>query len=248
MLAGKQPTSRGELTMTSHADAADAESRGRIDLSSARRLKDQLKVQREAETIASLDLHAKRRRLDEIAYYPKHNPRKDSPAYKHVHTKLVVELDLPCLICGVRNSTLNDPEQNPYGARQMETHHHVIEWALANAVDPQKFNSALRPNLQHRHPDTELYKRNMSASEIRDWVDHHEDNLWVLCDVHHRSKYFGIHEITHPIWGPVDLLKPRYRQFVREQLRAALAEEKGQHVRTRRPKFPWTAELNAERA
>jgi hypothetical protein len=35
----------------------------------------------------------------------------------------------------------------------MKTHHHVIEWALTNAIDVDHFNNSLRPNLAHRHPD-----------------------------------------------------------------------------------------------
>jgi hypothetical protein len=28
----------------------------------------------------------------------------------------------------------------------------------------------------------------------------------VLCDVHHRARFFGIHEITGPVWGPQHIL------------------------------------------
>jgi hypothetical protein len=37
-------------------------------------------------------------------------------------------------------------------------------------------------------------------------VDHGFDNLWVLCDVHHRHKFVGIHAITYPIWRPQDVV------------------------------------------
>ena len=59
-----------------------------------------------------------------------------------------------CLICGVANETLTQPVRrenlslNSYGAMQLETHHHVIEWALANAIDPDKFNERILPSLQ----------------------------------------------------------------------------------------------------
>jgi hypothetical protein len=136
--------------------------------------------------------------------YPAHDKRTESPEYKKVHHDLVHNKDLPCLVCGVRASTLTDPEHNPYGATALETHHHIIEWALANAIKPVKFNRSLRPNLMHRS-DNPIYKRDMTAEEIRDWVDHSPDNLWVLCDVHHRHKFVGIHAITYPIWCPQDL-------------------------------------------
>lgn len=176
-------------------------------------LKDHLATQQHKNAI-----HENHRELDEEAFYPAHDKRTESPAYAKVHKKLTEQLDLPCLICGVRNSTLKKPKQNTYGAKQMETHHHVIEWALANAVDVKLFNKTLRPSLAHRHPDNAIYQRNMSKKEVLDWVDHSEDNLWVLCDIHHRHKFFGIHEISFPIWGPQNLLSPNFEKYVKAQV------------------------------
>ena len=51
----------------------------------------------------------------------------------------------------MKYSTLKDKTQNRYGAKAMETHHHVIEWALANAIDPAKFNRSILPHLKLRH-------------------------------------------------------------------------------------------------
>jgi hypothetical protein len=177
------------------------------------RLKDQLRIKKEAEAI-----HLNRRLLTELAFYPAHDKRLETPEYKVVHHKLAVQLDLPCLVCGVRNSTLKDETKNRYGAKQMETHHHIIEWALANAIDKDKFNAIMLPTLAHRHPDKAEYKRAFTDDDVRDWVDHSEDNLWVLCDVHHRAQYMGIHEITYPIWCPVDLLRDDFDQYVKEQI------------------------------
>ncbi len=151
--------------------------------------------------------HAVERMLHEVAFYPPHDVRKESPAYSRVHHEMVRDKDLPCLACGVRQSTLNDPEKNPFGAVQMETHHHVIEWALANAIDPDKFNTHVLPGLLRKNPEKYTpMKDGMTRQQILDWVDHDKDNLWVLCDVHHRHVYVGIHAITFPIWGPQDLL------------------------------------------
>jgi len=151
--------------------------------------------------------HAVERMLHEVAFYPPHDQRKESPAYAKSHDDMVRKKDLPCLACGVRQSTLKDPKQNPFGAVQMETHHHVIEWALANAIDPDKFNTHVLPGLLRRNPDKYAPMKNgMTKQQILDWVDHDEDNLWVLCDVHHRHVFVGIHAITFPIWGPQDLL------------------------------------------
>jgi hypothetical protein len=177
------------------------------------RLKDQLRIYKHIRAI-----HKNARLLNEIAFYPAHDKRRETPEYKAAHHHLVNALDLPCLVCGVRNSTLKDKARNPYGAKQMETHHHVIEWALANAVSVEKFNSRLLPNLRHRHKDRPEYHHEFTQEDIRNWVDHHEDNLWVLCDVHHRARFFGIHEITFPIWGPMDLLRDDFEDYVKQEI------------------------------
>jgi hypothetical protein len=36
--------------------------------------------------------------------------------------------------------------------------------------------------------------------------------------VHHRAKYFGIHEIRYPIWCPQDLLGQQFIDFAKAQL------------------------------
>src|SRR5579872_493928 len=195
------------------------------DTGMKRRLADQLanfkKALKLKAKVAKLNVSA--RDLQEVAFYPVHDKRRETPAYKKVHHDLVVAKDLPCLVCGVKNSTLKKRADNPYGAAQLETHHHVIEWALANAIDAGKFNKILRPHLAHRHPAEAMYGRTMTGAEIEAWVDHSPDNLWVLCDVHHRAVYYGIHAITYPIWCPQDLLKPDFERFVRGALRGGAA-------------------------
>lgn len=174
-------------------------------------------------TKADLDkhTHAVERMLHEVAFYPPHDVRRESPQYKVSHDHMVRKLDLPCLVCGVRQSTLKDPKQNPFGAVQMETHHHIIEWALANAIDPDKFNRHVLPGLLRRHPDKYAPMKNgMTKQQILDWVDHDEDNLWVLCDVHHRHKFVGIHAITFPIWGPQDLVAQTLLDRIMEQAKS----------------------------
>jgi hypothetical protein len=200
---------------------------GHTDVHSTERLTDQRPVQWHVERLKKAPtINEKQRLLSEIAFYPKHAKRTETPEYKKVHKEMVVTKDLPCLVCGVKNSTLKDPRQNTYGAKQMETHHHVVEWALANAVDAGKFNRILRPNLAHKHPDNPMYQSNMSQQQIHDWVDHNSDNLWVLCDVHHRAKYFGIHEITYPIWCPMDMLERDFDDYVRSELKKQTAADK----------------------
>jgi hypothetical protein len=149
--------------------------------------------------------HEVERTLKEAVFYPPHAARKESSAYAKAHHHLVVELDLPCLICGVKNSTLKDPTQNKVGARAIETHHHVVEWALQNAIDLDKFNARIWPALKHGHPGK--YEVPFTQQAMLDFIDHSEDNLWCLCDVHHRHSLVGIHSITGPIWGAQDLVR-----------------------------------------
>ena len=184
--------------------------------------------------------HAVERMLQEKAFYPPHDKRTESPAYAKVHKQMTVAEDQPCLVCGVRHSTLGDKKQNPFGAVQMETHHHIIEWALANAVVPDLFNSRVRPGMLARATQRKakgdkdpifnefdpLYAKDMSKDQITAWVDHSPDNLWVLCDVHHRHKFVGIHAISYPVWGPQDLLDATIVQDEIDSLGKTIAKER----------------------
>jgi hypothetical protein len=151
--------------------------------------------------------HSVSRLLHEIVNYPSHVARTNSPAYTKIHEEMVDKKDLPCLACGVRKSKLNDPKANPHGAKQLETHHHIIEWALAHAMDIEKFNDRIVRHMRSRPHHDPIYDKDFTEAQMYEWVDHHPDNLWVLCDVHHRHTFFGIHEITMPAWGPQDLVR-----------------------------------------
>lgn len=150
------------------------------------------------------------RTLIEDVNYPPHPPRKPSPRYLKSHHQMIVVEDRPCLVCGVRNSTLKDPKQNPYGATAIETHHHYIEDSLANAVDPAKFNAKLLPTLLKRTGDTAKYGHPFTEDEMHDWIHGDTQNLWPLCSAHHRGLKIGVHSITGPIWGVQDLLIDGY--------------------------------------
>jgi len=127
--------------------------------------------------------HSVTRTLREIAWYPEHDPRRASPEYRAVHRRLVVDLDTPCWICGVRHST---------GGR-METHHAEVEWAaeLAFEDDPEM--------LRRLVADMRGQIRAATPEALRAWLDS-EGNMLVLCALHHRGAYHGIHTISYPIW------------------------------------------------
>jgi hypothetical protein len=182
--------------------AAKLKAAFRVDPATRRRLEDQLAVFEKAEEVKRAGgVHASERLLREIAFYPAHSKRVETPEYPRVHRELIVEKDLPCMVRGVRQSTLGVPAENPYGAKQMETHHCIIEWALAEAIDVDKFNRTILPHLAERQPGNAEYRTAFDRKRLPARVDHSVDNLWVLCDVHHRARYFGIHEITFPVWG-----------------------------------------------
>jgi hypothetical protein len=131
--------------------------------------------------------HEQTRSLTESVFYPEHQSRKASAEYREVHHRLVYELDEPCWICGVRNSTLKDPAQNPRGSTEMETHHWHVEWALTNSIDPALIITDF-PALGAA-----------DDAHLRQWLDS-EGNMLVLCDVCHRHGLYGIHSITYPAW------------------------------------------------
>lgn len=165
------------------------------------------------------------RTLRETAHYPPHPPRKPTALYNRTHEKLIKHLDRPCLVCGVRDSTLRDPAANRYGATALETHHYIIEDSLINAVDLAKFNAKVRPGLRRRAIQREMlvgppsgdvgaakakYDHDFTQAEMEEWAHGDEDAMWVLCDIHHRHPLVGIHAITYPIWAIQDLLIEGY--------------------------------------
>jgi hypothetical protein len=116
-----------------------------------------------------------KRRLDELVAYPKHEPRSSSPTYVKTHRHLIYALDAPCWICGIRHST----------GGAMESHHYRFEWASQFGLDLEKV--------------VRDFPKLTDTAKLAEWVDS-EGNMLVLCAVHHRSKYEGIHEITYPAW------------------------------------------------
>jgi hypothetical protein len=131
--------------------------------------------------------HQVTRTLTESVFYGAHAPRRASSTYTRTHNHLINKLDEPCWICGVRKSELGDAARNPHGAKQIETHHWHLEWALETGADPAKILADF--------PE-------MGAADdehLRAWLDS-ESNMLVLCDIHHRHGRAGIHMITYPIW------------------------------------------------
>lgn len=127
-----------------------------------------------------------KRNLVEEVFYPSHDPRAASAEYERVHHHLVVELDEPCWICGVRNSDVRKMTANQQRLWQLETHHDELEWAAAGGVDLAKITQDFPTIMADPH-------------KLRAWLDG-EGNMLVLCATHHRGSRTGIHMVTYPAW------------------------------------------------
>lgn len=139
----------------------------------------------ETETVQTTEIlsrvHATTEGVAAVEMTPPHPPREETPEYARAHNHLVKVLDEPCAMCGVRNSTLHDSKQNPFGATAIETHHYPIERSLLDACDPRKVGVVF-PQVKDR-------------ASLETFVDS-EQNLMVLCDIHHRHPLHGIHHLT----------------------------------------------------
>jgi hypothetical protein len=140
-------------------------------------------------------VHETREDVANIELTPPHAPRVETAAYRAAHHLLIDEKDSPCKVCGVRKSTLNDPNANPVGAKALETHHYPIERSLVDACDWRKVHA--------------VYPSVYSQETLMSWVDSPE-NLITLCDVHHRSKQFGIHHLLAQDFSILPFLRDGY--------------------------------------
>ena len=150
---------------------------------------------------------------------PPHPPREETPMYNKTHNHLVNKLDEPCAICGVRKSTIGDPKQNLFGAKDLETHHYPIERSLLNACDPTKI-AVIFPQVKDRET-------------LEAFIDS-EANMIVLCDIHHRHPLYGIHHLVGPDFsvqpflfggyqvvaggGDVEKIKEKDEEIVKEHI------------------------------
>jgi hypothetical protein len=99
---------------------------------------------------------------------------------------------------------MKDPAQNLYGSSQIETHHFHLEWSLANAADWSVLKTmypdfADWAKIDPNNPDTFKY-----------FVDS-EYNMMILCDIHHRATYRGIHALEFPVWIAQKYMKKDFK-------------------------------------
>lgn len=164
-----------------------------------------------SETLSHV--HATVEGVATVEMTPPHPPREETPAYVRAHHHLTKVLDSPCAMCGVRNSTLHDPKENPFGAKTIETHHYPIERSLLDACDPKKIGI--------------VFPQVKDQATLEEFVDS-EHNLMVLCDVHHRHPLHGIHHLTPQDFFVQPFLIEGYQVVVtkEEQAKAMEIDEK----------------------
>lgn len=158
-------------------------------------------------------VHATTEGIAAVEMTPPHPPREETPEYAKAHHHLTKVLDEPCAMCGVRNSTLDDPRQNPFGATAIETHHYPIERSLLDACDPKKVGL--------------VFPQVTDQASLEAFVDS-EQNLMVLCDIHHRHPLRGIHHLTPQDFFVQPFLLKGYQVVTTQEDEAAVmaADEK----------------------
>lgn len=138
---------------------------------------------------------------------PPHDKRVETPAYKAAHDYLINKQDKPCIVCGVRKSTLGDLSQNKLGSKQLESHHYPVERSLVDACDPDKVHKS--------------FPQVIDRASLLAFVDS-PANLIVLCDVCHRSRERGIHHLLTQDFAVQQYLYDGYRVVATAQDKAVL--------------------------
>lgn len=123
----------------------------------------------------------------EEEFFPGHPARLATSEYRATHHHLVNVLDMPCEVCGVRQSTLSDPAQNPHQATAIETHHYPIQRELADACDYKKVAR-------------DFGKYVVDQASFLKFVDS-PMNIKCLCSYCHRSEQAGIHHSLVSDWA-----------------------------------------------
>lgn len=139
---------------------------------------------------------------------PPHPPRTSTALYLKSHADLVFMKDMPCVVCGVRNSTLKNSAENRFNATCLETHHYPIERSLLHACDPLKMNR--------------VFSQVTDRTSLELFVDS-EQNLIVLCDVHHRSIEQGIHHLLAQDFAVLPYLWDHYQIVAKSYAEASAA-------------------------
>lgn len=121
--------------------------------------------------------HEEERTIHEFIEYPDHAKRTESSEFRSNKRRLVKQLDVPCWICG---------------SKELREVHHLHEWSLFDALDPEKILDTLHAIDPYGYTHAAGDKPIESPDDIR--------NLVVLCEGCHRGVNQGVHDLTMPIW------------------------------------------------
>lgn len=128
--------------------------------------------------------HEESRTIHEFIEYPPHEKRTESSEFRANARRLIRQLDVGCWICGSKE------------AREV---HHIHEWSLWNALDPDRVLDSLHAFDPYGYTHAGGDKPIESPDDIR--------NLVVLCENHHRGIDAGVHDLTMPIFFPQRAVK-----------------------------------------
>jgi hypothetical protein len=123
--------------------------------------------------------HIQHDTVEEYAFYPEHEGRKESHEFKESKKRLKEDGYYKCWIC---DST-----------EKLESHH-ILEWAFSNDIDLQKAQEMLKILDFYGYSNSNEFqdKSIESLDDVR--------NQLILCEKHHRHKLCGIHHITFPFF------------------------------------------------
>lgn len=141
-------------------------------------------------------VHEQAIRLTQDVLYPAHEERTESAEFRKNKRLLVKQLDVPCWICGSRDS------------REV---HHLFEWSLWSALDPEKVLDTLHVFDPYGYTHKMGEQPIESPDDVRNLVvlcGHHEVAGVPVPGGHHRGVNLGVHEITLPIWLSLRAVKP----------------------------------------
>lgn len=132
--------------------------------------------------------HEQKHTITEFIDYPDHEKRTESSEFRKNKRILTRQLDLGCWVCGSREN------------REV---HHLHEWALWDALDPEKVLDTLHVfdpyGFTHHGGDKPIE----TPDDIRNLLvlcGHHEVNGVPVPGGHHRGNDLGVHDLTFPIW------------------------------------------------
>lgn len=137
--------------------------------------------------------HYLSRTLREVVAYPPHGPRNSDPqheVFEAARKHLINDLGVGCWIGGATLTQIKAGLPQGHrcaGAKQLEAHHAVAEFAGLSEIDWQKVARDFPQAGIHSDEDFLRFANS-------------EGGLMILCDIHHRAAERGIHSITYPAW------------------------------------------------